>query len=101
MKFTVKYNPEFYNDLAQAVDWYDEIQAGLGRLLLNNVKRQTAKLSTSALHFALKYNDIRCMGIKKFPYLIHYRIDEQSKTVKVEAMLHTSRNPRIWKKRTE
>ncbi len=41
------------------------------------------------------------MGIKKFPYLIHYRIHEESKTVYVEAMLHTSRNPRIWKRRTE
>lgn len=96
MKFTVEYNPDFFNDISQAVDWYNEKQAGLGIRFFNNVKKQTAKLSTSALHFAVKYDDIRCMCITKFPYLVHYRVNEQTKKVKVEALLHTSRNPKIW-----
>ncbi len=101
MKFTVEYNPDFFNDIAQAVDWYNEKQAGLGDRLFNNIKKQTAKLSTTALHFAVKYDDIRCMCIEKFPYLVHYRINEQTKTVKVEALFHTSRDPKIWDERTQ
>jgi hypothetical protein len=27
MNFTVEYNPDFFNDIAQAVDWYSENQA--------------------------------------------------------------------------
>ena len=54
MKFNVEYNPDFFNDITQAVDWYNEKQDGLGDRLLNNIKKQTAKLSTSALHFAIK-----------------------------------------------
>jgi uncharacterized glyoxalase superfamily protein PhnB len=99
MKFLVEYNPDFFNDIAQAVDWYNEKQTGLGDRFLNNVRKQTAKLSTSALHFAVKYDDVRCMCIKKFPYLVHYRVNQQTQTVKVEALLHTSRDPELWKNR--
>ena len=100
MKFAVEYNPEFFNDLVQAVDWYDERQIGLGKRFFNKVKNQTTKLSTSALLFAVKYDDIRCMRIEKFPYLVHYRVNEQTSTVKVEALFHTSRAPKIWHERT-
>ena len=100
MKFAVTYNPEFFNDLVQAVDWYNDRQAGLGKRFFDKVGKQTAKLSTSALHFAVKYDDVRCMRIEKFPYLVHYRVNEQTLTVQVEALLHTSRDPKIWYERT-
>ena len=92
MKFIVEYNPEFFNDLVHAVDWYNDKQANLGKKFFNKVKQQTAKLSTSALLFAVKYDDIWCMRIEKFPYLVHYRVNEQTLTVKVEALFHTSRD---------
>ena len=65
------------------------------------VKKRTEKLSTTAFLFAVRYDNIRCMGIEKFPYLVHYRINEQTQTVKVEALFHTSRNPKIWNERIE
>jgi hypothetical protein len=37
------------------------------------------------------------MPIEKFPYLVHYRVNEQNKTVKVEAILHTNRDPQDWR----
>jgi hypothetical protein len=101
MKYTVEYNPDFFNDIVEAVDWYNEKQAGLGDRLFKIIKQQTAKLSTSALHCAVKYDDIRCLGVEKYPYLIHYRVNEQTRTVKVEALFHTSRDPKIWNKPRE
>ena len=35
MKFTVEYNPDFFDDILQAVDWYNEKQAGLGDRFFN------------------------------------------------------------------
>jgi hypothetical protein len=101
MRFSVEYNPDFFNDLIQAVDWYNEQQAGVGDRFYKNVKMKTAKLSTTALQFAEKYDVIRCARIDKFPYLVHYRVDVPTKTVKVEALFHTSRDPKIWYDRTE
>jgi len=101
MNITVEYNPEFFNDIVDAVDWYSEKQAGLGDILFKIIKQQTAKLSTSALHCAIKYDDIRCLALDKFPYLVHYHVIEETQTVKVEALFHTSRNPEIWNERKE
>jgi len=99
-KFIIEYNPDFYDDLVQSVDWYNEQRAGLGDRFCKRVKNQTAKLSTHALCFAVRYYEIRCMRIEKFPYMVHYRVDEETKTVKVEALFHTSRDPKIWDERT-
>ncbi len=99
MKCKVEFNPEFFNDLVEAVDWYNEKQAGLGDKLYKSIKRQTVKLSSSALHYAVKYDDVRCLCVERFPYLVHYRVNEQTQTVKVEALFHSSRDPEIWNER--
>ena len=99
-KFNVEYNPDFFDDLVQAIDWYNEKRVGLGGKFYKSVKKQTTQLSTQALLFAIRYCDIRCMNIEKFPYMVHYRVDEQSNTVKVEALFHTSLDPNIWDERT-
>ena len=101
MKFKVEYNPDFFDDITEAVDWYNEKQIGLGERFFKAVKQETAKLSGSALHYAIRYDDIRCVNIEKFPYLIHYRLDEANETVKVEAMFHVSRDPKIWDNLTD
>ncbi len=99
MKFKLKFNPEFYNDLLQAIYWYDEQRLGLGSKFYLSVKKQVAQLNTSALNFPIRYDDIRCLPLKTFPYMVHYRIDIENKLVKIEALFHTSRNPSVWRKR--
>ena len=100
-KFNIEYNPEFFDNLVLSVDWYNEQRSGLGDRFCKSVKKQTAKLSTYSLCFAVRYSDIRCMRIEKFPYMVHYRVDVQTKTVKVEALFHASRDPKIWNERTK
>lgn len=97
-KFHVEFNPDFFNDLVLSVEWYNEHSTKLGDRFYKKVKKQTAKLSTSAFYYAVKYCDIRCMPIENFPYLVHYRVNEETNTIKVEAMFHTSRNPNTWNK---
>lgn len=101
MKFSVLYNPEVYNDLLAAIDWYEDKQAGLGYKFLITAKKQLNSLQTSALQYAVRYDDIRCFPLKKFPYMIHYRVDMENKTVKVEAVFCTFQNPDRWKERSK
>jgi len=49
MKYSVVYNPEFFNDLIQAVDWYNDKQIGLGKRFFDKVRKQTEILSTKSL----------------------------------------------------
>ncbi len=100
MNFKVLYNPEIYNDIIQAVEWYNTQKDGLGTRFLTLTKKQLQTLKRSALHYAIRYDDIRCIPIKQFPYMAHYRVDIKTKTVKVEALICMYRNPSDWIERT-
>jgi plasmid stabilization system protein ParE len=101
MKFKITYNPEVQTDLQSAVNWYNEQQPGLGKQFFSTAKKHLKSLEDSAMHYPIKYDDIHCMPIKKFPFMAHYRIDYKNKTVKVEAVFHTSRDPERWHQRTK
>jgi plasmid stabilization system protein ParE len=43
--------------------------------------------------------NVRTVVLNHFPFMIHYTIDENDKAIIIAAILHTSRDPRIWKNR--
>lgn len=101
MKLSVIYNPEVYNDIQQAVEWYNKQQPELGNRFYITTKKYLNSLASSALMYAVRYDDIRCIPIKNFPYMAHYRVDTYNKVVKVEGIFSTYRNPIVWKKRVK
>ncbi len=99
MAFNIIFSPQVFEDIKQAVDWYDTKQKGLGNKFLSSVKHNNSILRKDPFCVAVKYDEIRCIPVYKFPYLMHYRIEKDLKTVVVFAIYHTSRNPEIWKER--
>ncbi|MBI5220034.1 MAG: type II toxin-antitoxin system RelE/ParE family toxin, partial [Bacteroidia bacterium] len=65
------------------------------------IKLHLKLLKTLPFGFHVRYSDVRCVTVKNFPFLIHYRIIEETKTISVIAVFHTSQNPDIWEQRTE
>ena len=53
MKFRVLFNPEIYEDLKEAMDWYEEKQAGLGIKFLATAKIKINSLRNSALQYSV------------------------------------------------
>lgn len=102
MKFyKVKINIDALSDIQQATDWYNKRLPELGTRFQKNVKRQINTLKHSAVNYSIRYNNVRCMLIKRFPFLVHFIIDEANLVVEVFAIFHTSRNPQIWEQRTK
>ena len=77
-------------------DWYNLRKAGLGNTFRKLLKIEIEKLKFNPKICENKYQNIRCLSFHKFPYLVHYFIDETSKTVNIVSIFHTSRNPNIW-----
>lgn len=98
MSYTVKISPSAFDDIQEAILYYESKQQGLGKKFQNSVDQKLYILSLSPF-FAIRYSDIRCIKTNRFPYLIHYQIDEEQKTVLVRAVLHTSLDPDKWVKR--
>jgi mRNA-degrading endonuclease RelE of RelBE toxin-antitoxin system len=99
--FQIKIDIDAFNDIQETSEWYEMQLKGLGLRYKNQTKRQINSLKQNPYLFTVKYDEVRCRKITKFPFLIHYTIDEELKVITVFAVFHTSRSPEIWKKRSE
>jgi plasmid stabilization system protein ParE len=94
--YKIKIFPLALSDIQDATNWYNKQSSGLGKHFQKQVLKQISKLNLNANIYAIRYNNIRCMVIKKFPFMVHYLIENDQ--VLIFAVLHTSRNPKIWEK---
>lgn len=99
MRFQLKIDVDALNDIQETFEWYEIQLKGLGVRFKNQAKKQINSLKKEPYLFSIKYNEIHCMKIEKFPFLIHYQINENINIVNVFAVFHTSRNPEIWNTR--
>lgn len=99
-RFQIKIEPEALEDIQDITNWYNEALPGLGKRFQNAVIRQINSLKKDPQMYAIRYNEIRCMIVKKFPYMVHFYIDSDNNTVEVLAVISFARNPEIWKDKT-
>ena len=98
-KYKIVVEPDALQDIQEATDWYNEQLKGLGSRFQKQVVTQVNTLKKNPLGYAIRYAAVRCMIVKKFPFMVHFTIDENQKLVEVFAVYHTSRNPKIWEER--
>lgn len=101
MNYSLQIDIDAFNDIQNTSEWYEIQSKGLGLRYKNQTKKQINSLKKNPYLFSIKYDEIRCRKIEKFPFLIHYTIDEELKTINVFAVFHTSRSPEIWKNRNK
>lgn len=101
VRYKLIFASEVEDDLREGIDWYNEKQARLGLFFLKEVKKQLNYIKKNPYAIAIRYDDIRCSKIKTFPYLIHFKVEEDIKIIKVIAVFNASRNPAIWVKRNQ
>lgn len=98
MAFKIKIEPDARLDIQESIDWYDKQQKGLGKKfhapILNSIERLV-----KSPHFEMRYDNVHCLPLNKYPFMIHFTIDEAQKIVVVRAIFHTSLNPEKWKNR--
>ena len=101
MFFKIIYSSEVYEDLQNAIDFYNSRKKGLGTQFFKTVKNQISQIKSNAYGFQVRYNDVRCMPLNKFPYTVHYKLVSETKTIKIVAIFCDYLNPEIWDGRLE
>jgi plasmid stabilization system protein ParE len=91
--------PPAQEDIREAALWYDEKQKGLGKRFISQVREKVYFIKQNPQTGSLRYDNVRTMVLNVFPFMMHYTINENSETIIVSAVLHTSRNPEIWRDR--
>lgn len=100
-KYKIKIDPDAKEDVQQITDWYNQTQAGQGERFQKAVVSQINMLSKSPQIYAIRNKNIRCLNIKKFPYMAHFYINEDDGMVEVLAVISTDREPKIWNDKTK
>lgn len=85
------------SDIAEAAIWYQNVKEGLGDQFLETIDKTIKTIQRNPNHFQLVHINIRRALTQKFPYAIFFVVE--SKTIYVLAILHTRRNPSLWKMR--
>jgi len=98
MAFSLVIDPRAIQDIQHAIDYYDQQQAGLGIRFEATLNKHLLVLKKNP-HFYLRYDQIRCLPLKKFPYMVHYTVDEDNSLITIRAVFHTSVSPQKWENR--
>ena len=98
MPFKIKIELEAHLDIQKGIEWYSQHQKKLGEKFYLAVISRIDTLAVNP-HFEIRYDQIRCLPIKKFPFMIHFTVDESKNLVVIRAVFHTSLDPENWNKR--
>lgn len=99
MRYQVVLTPVAQDDFMQSLEWYSEQQVGLEERFHAAVADTIELLAKNPRLFAERRKSVRMAVLQKFPFLIFYKIEESHQRIIVLAILHQSRNPKIWLKR--
>lgn len=98
MTLVVRLRHEAEQDIEEAARWYESQQKGLGQQLLDEVLLIFRSVSEQPTMYPSVGRGARRALVRRFPFGIYYRIEEEA--IVVVAVMHGSRSPRRWQKRT-
>jgi plasmid stabilization system protein ParE len=81
-------------DAIEAALWYEDQRPGLGYDFELCLEVALNKLQHNPLYYEKRYQDVRIHFIDRFPFGIHYLIEEN--TVRIFGIFHTRKNPSDW-----
>ncbi len=92
---------EISDDAREEIDeifaLYEQRKLGLGEQFLSALVRQLTRIKENPELYAVLYKRTRCGFLRRFPYVVYYRIEVDS--IVVIAVQHGHQNPRDWRRR--
>jgi plasmid stabilization system protein ParE len=98
VKSIVHFRQDAESDVADAAAWYENQGAGLGSEFLDEILSTCNFIAENPQINPVLHRDTRRAVIHKFPFGIYYRVEND--LVTIVAVMHASRDPDKWKKRT-
>lgn len=92
MAFKFKIEPIAKQDIQQEINHYNSQQKGLGKKFHAEARFYFKAIKQNPF-YAVRYDNVHCLPLKKFPAMIHYTTDEQNKTIIIRAVINTHKDP--------
>ena len=92
MEFKLKIEPQVYQEIQDCIDFYNERRNGFGRKFWIEISK-TFKAIRKNPYFQIRYANVRCVPLKKFPFMIHFTLDEKKEEIIIRSLINTYKNP--------
>jgi plasmid stabilization system protein ParE len=99
MTYSFKNHPLVEADTIITVEHYKEINPILAKEFLLRIREAKKHIAQTPFGFQVKYNNVRTISLKQFPYLIHYLIDDNKKQIIILAIIHSYKEPKDYSNR--
>lgn len=97
MNLAAVFRSEAVADVVEARRWYEEHDPGLGDAFAASVEEIVNRMKSMPRMYPVAHRDMGRGKLRKFPYLVYYRVHPNK--LEVLAVLHGSRDPRLWQER--
>ena len=81
------------DDIRSAANWYEKKKTGLGKRFTGEVRKKVAFIRKNPSACMIKYDNVRTAVLNIFPFMLHYIVEENNRTIVITSVFHTSRNP--------
>ena len=98
MSFRILIGPGAVKDIQKSIDYYEERERDFGKQFEQELDEKISTLKINPF-YQVRYDDVHCLPLHKFPHMIHYTIDIEKKLVFIRAVFHTALSPERWKVR--
>jgi len=98
--FSIEISDFSNKDIKESFEYYEKQQTGLGKRFIGEIKQSIDKLKNNPFLYQKANEVLRRLVVDFFPFKIYYRILENDKIVKIEAILHDSRSEETLEIRT-
>ena len=94
----LKFHPEVSSEIKASYLWYQEQAKGLGEAFIDELENSYQAIIEFLQIWPLFQKCFRKFQLAKFPFSVIYR--ENNSTIYVVAVMHNSRKPGYWLRRT-
>ena len=98
MSRDVYVRPEARDDIEEASAWYERQHPRLGEDFLDQVLNALDRIADSPELYPVVHRQTRRAVIHRFPFGVFYIVEDES--IVVIAVMHGSRDPRNWQRRS-
>lgn len=94
MNNAVRYSRRFFHDVADAFEWYELQQAGLGDRFRQSLRKLVDQIEFNSEGFSIVEDRVRVGQVRNFPYGVYFEVFEHETLI--FALIHLNRDPATW-----
>ena len=97
-KFKIKILNAAIDDFEIAFDYYQKINPMVAKKFFTQTNNAFNDLKKNPF-YQIRYDEFRMKIVKKFPYIIHYIVDQENAIVYVYGIRNSFQNPKSYPKK--